>query len=146
MSVLEGSEMAEKLSWVYCPRLEDGDKFRKVLGIIFFLASAWLISGGTFIESITIVFLLLIALGPAVWDQSFEIEGSRLKVCSGLFFQKRIDLRNMVRAIETEKGVFLSPYKKASRLDSFHGAFLPYVDGKKDSLTRILKGYVVLNG
>ena len=141
----KGSELKDKIGWVYSPRLINREKFYATWAIILVLAVLWSLTGGSLIESVTIVFLLALALGPGIWDQSFEIDGSRLKISSGFLFKRRLDLKNITRAVVSEKGVFLSPYKSPNRLDSFHGAFLPFAPGKKEDLKSILKNYVVLD-
>ena len=116
--------IANSMKWSFNPRHEEPKKFRFTLIAACFIPTLWFISGGTWIESGLALLLLLLTLGPGVWTQNYIIEKGVLYTRLGFLPSKRISLSKVQRFVAMADGVFLSPYKRPSRLDSFHGLFV----------------------
>ena len=124
----------EILSWSYNPRALERNKFKLVLVILAILPCLWLLSGGTVLESFVILILLAGSLSPAFLTHNYMINGKKLFLKNGPFIRRHISLEKVKRLVKSKPGVFISPYEKPSRLDTFHGAFLYLPENVKDAV------------
>ena len=126
--------LQERIEWDYIPAKADRKRYKAALFFVIFLPLCWLVGGGALWESLISALLLLLALGPAIFRQNYLLEKGQIRI-SGLFIaNKRLKLMTIKRVRLDKSGLLLSPYKRPSRLDSFHGL---YLRGNQDVLEAV---------
>jgi len=125
------------LSWRCWPLVDDRLRGLLCLGTIFAVGVLVMAVFGHVLYMILAVVLLMMSLGRFVLPSWFELNGQGATV-RFLGHARQLRWSDVGRASIGRTGVFLSPFAKPSRLDSFRGVWLPFA-GNADEVSDFVR-------
>jgi len=133
MNIIRNSSSPHTVTWTSLPISEESRlKTFILLSVVFSLFfSAWY----TFSLSYALIALIMlfISFSRYFFPTSYEIDENGVTV-SFLFLKSHHNWNTYLRYIIHSNGIFLTPFKKQSRLENFRGDFLRFnnaIDQKK---------------
>lgn len=128
--------MSDKISWKILPARDKKKSFIFIVTVFGFTVLVYFVAG--FYWALFSLVVLLASLFQFYTPTEYILDNDGITIKRPLYTMKK-SWSEFRRVVETKSGIFLSPFSRPSRLDSFRGVHLLIQNNKKHEVIEFIK-------